>query len=74
MEAITISINLIIVNKQPVEGEHVEEFIELLETGKRLPPVTVRKVEGGYVLVDGRHRLLAHKTLGITHISARVTL
>jgi ParB-like chromosome segregation protein Spo0J len=74
MEAESIPINLITVNKQAVGGDRVEEFVELLEDGKKLSPITVRKISTGYVLVDGRHRLLAHKRLEKTHILARITL
>lgn len=69
-----IEICLITVNKQPVGDDHVEDFIELLEAGKALPPIVLRASGATYILVDGRHRLLAHKRLGRTHIKARITL
>lgn len=68
-----IEICLITVNKQPVGDDHVEDFVELLEAGKRTPPITLRQVGNLYILVDGRHRLLAYKRLGRTHIKARIT-
>lgn len=68
-----IEIRLITVNKQPVGDDHVDDFVELLEAGRCTPPITVRQVSGGFILVDGRHRLLAHKRLGRTHIKARIT-
>ncbi len=71
---IVIEICHISVNKQAVQGDRVEDIVELIENGWKYPPIVVRQVENGYILVDGRHRLLAHKMLGITHIRAMVTL
>jgi ParB-like chromosome segregation protein Spo0J len=74
MEAL-IEIRLITINKQPVEENHVEEFIELLEAGRTLPAITVRKIAGAeFRLVDGRHRLEARRRLGHTRVRARITL
>lgn len=74
MEAL-IEIRLITINKQPIEEDHVEEFVELLEAGGKLPPVTVRKIaDDEYRLVDGRHRLEARRRLGYTHVLVRITL
>jgi ParB-like chromosome segregation protein Spo0J len=74
MEAL-IEIRLITINKQPVEEDHVEEFIELLEAGRTLPAITVRKItDDAYRLVDGRHRLEARRRLGRTCVRARITL
>ncbi len=73
MEAF-IEICQIVVNKQPVGGSHIEDFLELLEQGRHIPPITVRTIEGGkYVLVDGRHRLQAHIRYGLNIIDARIT-
>jgi ParB-like chromosome segregation protein Spo0J len=86
-----IPINRILVNKQITSEEHVDDFVEMIERGWKMPPITVRKatindkvaheyyvyIEGGleyYVLVDGRHRLAAHKILGKETILAFVTL
>ena len=74
MEAL-IEIRLITINKQPIGEDHVEEFIELLEAGHRLPAITLSQVaEDEYRLVDGRHRLEARRRLGQTHVLARITL
>lgn len=86
-----IPINRIIVNKQKISEEHVDDFVEILERGRKVKPITVRRfkefktvdlkgnvdvVFGGelYVLVDGRHRLAAHKVLGKEMIEVFVTL
>jgi len=74
MEAITIPIHLITQNKQQTVEDHVLEFVEILEAGGCLPPITLREIPPGYLLVDGRHRLAAHKLLGRTTIKARITL
>lgn len=50
---------------------HVEEFVELLESGRRLPPIVIRRDAAGRVyLVDGNHRLEAHRRLGFPTIQA----
>lgn len=70
-----IDVRFITINKQSTEENHVEEFIEILESGRRLPAITVRKITATeYRLVDGRHRLEARRRLGQTHVRARVTL
>ena len=86
-----IPVNRIIVNKQAISEEHVDDFVELLERGRKVKPITVRKAKptdniyigenldvffGGelWVLVDGRHRLAAHKVLGKEMIEVMVTL
>lgn len=74
MEAL-IEIRLITINKQSIEEAHVEEFVELLEAGRQLPAITVRRISDvKYRLVDGRHRLEARRRLGQTRIRARITL
>ena len=74
MEAL-IEIRRITINKQPTEEDHVEEFVELLEAGGRLPPVTVRKIaDDEYRLVDGRHWLEDRRRLSQARVRARVTL
>jgi ParB-like chromosome segregation protein Spo0J len=74
MEAL-IEVRLITVNKQSIEEDHVEEFVALLEAGRSLPAITIRKItDAEYRLVDGRHRLEARKRLGQTRVLARVTL
>ena len=74
MEAL-IEIRLITINKQPTEEDHVQEFVELLEAGRKLQAITVRQISlDEYRLVDGRHRLEAQRRLGRTRVQARITL
>ena len=43
-----------------------------LEAGGTVPPVHVMaKPDGRFQIIDGRHRMHAHKLLGRTHILAR---
>lgn len=69
-----IEISLITVNKQPVEGEHIDDFVDVINRGIKIKPITVRQDGSKYVLVDGRHRLAAYKILNKTHIKAVITL
>ena len=69
-----IRISLITSNKQAVSEDHILEIAELIQSGKRFPPIVVRRIGDAYRLVDGRHRLAACKLLGYTHILARITL
>lgn len=70
---LTIDISSIVVNKQGIDEDQVYLFVDRLEQNLFVPPITVRKASSGYILVDGRHRLAAHKELGRSHISARIT-
>ena len=75
MEAITIAVHLITAKfNQIVDENHIEEFVEILEAGRRLPPITVKVIgSDSYQIVDGRHRLEAHKRLALSTIKARIT-
>lgn len=70
-----IAITLITCNKQAVSEEHVWDFVEVLERGLRVPPITVRRISSTeFRLVDGRHRLEARRRLGQETVDATVTL
>lgn len=80
-----IPTNRIIVNKQKISEEHVDDFVDIIERGRKVKPITVRECNQvgctecatrglHFVLVDGRHRLAAHKALGKEMIEAMVTL
>jgi len=64
------------INKQPMNQEKAEDYAELMEADipAKFPPILVRMSPEGPVLVDGRHRLAAHKMLGRLTIKARITL
>lgn len=62
------------VKPRKFDEEHVQELVELLERGKRLPPIVVRWQYPGWWLIDGNHRLEAHLRLGRRTIFAREEL
>ena len=47
-------------------------YVELMQAGEQLPPVTVFYDGQAYWLADGRHRLEARKRVGYTDISVDV--
>ena len=47
-------------------------YADEMRAGAKFPPITVGFIKGKYVLVDGKHRLEAHKTNKETHISTQV--
>lgn len=69
-----VQISSISVNQQVTCPNRIEEFVELLDAGKPLPPITIRWNGDSYAIVDGRHRLQAHKLIGRLVIMARITL
>ena len=52
--------------------EKIEEYKEAMEAGEQFPPITVWERGSQYWLIDGMHRLLAAKRLGIDTIKAEV--
>ena len=52
--------------------EVVERYKEAMEAGEQFPPIKVWKRENGYWLIDGVHRLQAHKLLGREYIEAEL--
>ncbi len=67
METVSIKIDEIYVpvkRKNTLKPAHVEELAEsILEEGLRMP-ISVRKGNGRYVLIEGLHRLEACRALG----------
>lgn len=48
------------------------DLVRYLDAGGAVPAIKVRALlDGRYEIRDGRHRLLAHKLLGRTHILAK---
>ena len=55
-------------------NKRVQEMALSLKQGYRLPVIeTYRSKDGGYVVADGQHRLMAYKALGHKTIPAMVT-
>lgn len=48
------------------------KYSEALKTGAKFPPITVAEFDGRFVLVDGWHRIEAHKLNKETHIQAEI--
>lgn len=47
-------------------------LVDHIRNGGDVPPIKVaRKSTGGFAIRDGRHRVTAHKLLGIEYIEAR---
>lgn len=50
----------------------VEAYANALRAGVRMPPVQAATVNGALVLVDGWHRVAAHRRLGLARIEVEV--
>ena len=57
-------------------SDKINDIMKTIKSGKghTLPPVKVvrHQTGGGYTVVDGHHRLEAHRRLGLKHISANI--
>lgn len=51
---------------------NVRRLMLAIRRGDQVPPVLVRKTAGGWQVIDGHHRLEAHRRLGLKSIRARV--
>lgn len=54
-----------------VIGGGYRKYLEKISRNKPLKPIMVLKVEGKYLVVDGNHRVMAAKTLGLLEIPVR---
>ncbi len=65
-------------NSEPLEKTslhpQVDRMIDKLKSGKAkdIPPVTVKKTDSGYQVIDGHHRLAAHQKAGTDTMRVRV--
>lgn len=50
----------------------VARYIKALKSKSVFPPIAVAKLGWRYILVDGKHRLEAHKSVKETHIEAEI--
>ena len=74
-DTMEILICKISVNGQRVSEERIEDLVDHFYGGGRVPPITVRELpDGTFRMVDGRHRLEAHRRLGLSSISSTVTI
>lgn len=66
-----ISISLIKMDRYPMNPKTLD-LIKFLQNGGTVPPIKVAKLKsGGFIIRDGRHRILAYKMLGISKINAK---
>ncbi len=65
-----VNISLIRVDRYPMNRRTLD-LIDYLRDGGSVPPIKITKHPlGGFMIKDGRHRLLAHKMLGLAKIKA----
>lgn len=50
----------------------ITRYVNVLKSGGEMPPVTVARVDGVFILVDGFHRMAAFEALGRSKIDAEV--
>ena len=58
--------------KEPQYAKNLARIIQALKSGRELPPILVRRYQGGYQVLDGHHRFKAYKLLGKKHIPCRI--
>ena len=64
-------ISLIKVDRYPMNIKTLN-LIDYIRNGGEIPPIKVVKLpKGGYMIKDGRHRLLAYRMLGLSKIKAK---
>ena len=56
----------------PEAKAKIKHMIAALKSGKKLPPMMIRKIGRGYQILDGHHRYAAYKQMGISNFSVQV--
>ena len=56
--------------KRDRSNPRLSGIIKAMRTGKSMPPISLYQIKDDYFVVDGHHRLLAARTLGMEDISA----
>ena len=56
----------------PESRANVDSIKKHIQRGGKVPPILVRRHQGSYQVVDGHHRLQAHKEAGLKHIEVHV--
>ena len=70
---VSIPLARVIITSQRPPNAEVPPFVKAIRAGTKLPPVVVQQLEDGrYEVQDGRHRVLACKRVGATHVLAFV--
>lgn len=66
-----VSIDLIRMDRYPMNPSTLS-LIDYLRGGGEVPAIKIAKhPKGGYIIRDGRHRILAHKLIGLKKIKAK---
>jgi len=55
-----------------VDFTTVARYLNAMRSGENFPPIRVAELDGQYLLVDGAHRLNAHKAMKETHVQVEV--
>jgi hypothetical protein len=58
--------------RQRLEPITVTRYANAIRSGQELPPVSVARVDGVLILVDGFHRVAAHQSLGASEVDAEL--
>lgn len=69
-EIVLMPIGAIAMDRWPHKPKTLD-YAKALEEGAEFPPIKVHFWDGRWRIRDGRHRLLAHKLCGRTHILVR---
>lgn len=60
--------------QDPKSSANMRKMVDLIKSGKgsELPPILVRRYEGGYQVLDGHHRFHAYKAAGAKTIPGKI--
>ena len=58
--------------KKPSSNINIKKLTKHIKSGGELPPILVRKTKNLYQVIDGHHRMLAHKNANMKTINAKV--
>lgn len=61
------------VQVRPIYDDLVQEYADALDNGATFPPIKVFDINGTLIVVDGYHRVHAHRACGLAEIEALVT-
>ena len=69
-EVVSMPVASIAVDRWPMDRKTLS-YARLIEEGAEFPPIRVFLRDGRWWISDGRHRLLAHRMLGIPRIKVK---
>ena len=59
---------------EPASLKKIQNIMQAMKDGKRLPPILVCKQGGTLQVLDGHHRLMAYQKMSLLTIPARVVI